>query len=235
MSFATQYFTRFKCKSKIFSNNPCRDTGIIVVIPCYDDSFIFQTLASLETAINPIAKLELIVVVNSSATTPNSIIEENRRIYKELDNKAKSNFYKTFQLLAVIVEDLPKKIAGVGYARKLGMDEAVRRFDYLGNSEGIIVSLDADSLVAEQYFVEIEKCFSENEKSSACVMQFKHDYNIDLYSSDVINACKLYEIYLRYFKLALKTTGFPYAFHTIGSCFAVKAKAYIKVGGMTRR
>ena len=34
---------------------------------------------------------------------------------------------------------------------------------------------------------------------------------------------------------ALRYTHFPYAFHTIGSCLAVRGSAYVKQGGMNRR
>jgi hypothetical protein len=47
MSFANKYFSRYKTYPKIFENNPCPQTGIIVIIPCYDDEFIFETLKSL--------------------------------------------------------------------------------------------------------------------------------------------------------------------------------------------
>ena len=134
--------------------------------------------------------------------------------------------------MPVIIENISKKIAGVGYARKTGMDEAVRRFAAINKPDGIIVSLDADSLVNKNYFVSIENNFRQNPKNEVFTFQFQHDFNPILYSKEEIEACKLYEIYLRYFRLALLSTAFPYCFHTIGSCFGVKASAYVKVGGM---
>lgn len=235
MNFATNYFKRFNSSPKIFPDNPRSNTGIIVVIPCYNDPFIFKTLESLDSAIVPKCKVEVIVIVNSSETTPLDIVEVNRNVYSELCSKENSNCFNSFKLYSHIIENVPKKIAGVGNARKLGMDEAVRRFDSIEARNGIIVSLDADTLVSQDYFVSIEKSMNSNLKAVGATFQFQHDFSSELYSEDEIYACRLYEIYLRYFRLALKGIGFPNSFHTIGSCFGVRAEAYTKVGGMSRR
>jgi hypothetical protein len=115
------------------------------------------------------------------------------------------------------------------------MDEALRRFEFLSKPRGLIVSLDADTLVAKNYLTEIESAFILNQSESGFTLQFKHDFNKEIYSTEVINACKLYETYLRYFRLSIEITGYPNSFHTIGSCFAVDAISYAKVGGMSRR
>jgi hypothetical protein len=235
MSFADNYFSRFKSLPKIFNNNPCPDTGIIVVIPCFDDEFIFQTLESLDNANPPKYKAEVIVILNSGENSPLKSVESNRSIFKKLQQKQNSSFYKNFNVLPYLIENTPKKIAGVGFARKTGMDEAVRRFNSIKKDYGIIVSLDADCKLDKNYFDEIFEYYKWNPNSGACTIQFKHDFNQNIYSEEVISACVLYEIYLRYFRLALKLCGFPYPLHTIGSCFSVKAESYIKAGGMSNR
>jgi hypothetical protein len=40
---------------------------------------------------------------------------------------------------------------------------------------------------------------------------------------------------MRYYIEGLRYAGFPYAFHTVGSCFGVTADTYCKQGGMNRR
>ncbi|MDL2262155.1 glycosyltransferase [Bacteroidales bacterium OttesenSCG-928-I21] len=209
--------------------------GFFVVIPCYDDEFIFNTLQSLEETRETESEVEVIVVVNSSENTPFHIVEKNRKIFDELEKKANSFYYKRFKLLPVNIENTVKKKGGVGHARKTGMDEAVRRFSAVSKPNGIIISLDADTLVGKNYFVEIENAFKKNPKINAFTFQFRHDFNEKIYSEEEIEACRLYETYLRYYRLSLKTTGFPYCFHTIGSCFAVTASAYTKVGGMPQK
>jgi hypothetical protein len=235
MTFAKNYFGRFKSGPKIFNIDPCPKTGIIVVIPCYNDIFIFETLKSLDSATPAEVKVEVIVIVNSGENTGDEIVTINRQIHQQLVLNKTADVYKTFDLLVHLAENVPTKVAGVGHARKTGMDEAVRRFNTIENADGIIVSLDADCLVSTNYFVSIEKYFRNNQKSGACTIQFRHDFDENKYDKDVISACQLYEIYLRYFRLSLSFSGFPYPLHTIGSCFCVKAESYIKAGGMSQR
>ena len=234
MSFADHYFVRYKALPPFFEDNPAQVVDIIVIIPCIDDEFIFQTLKSLDDA-NPVsAKIEVIVHVNSGEQTPHEIVERNKKILNELHHKAKEVFYKNFSLLPISTEGTVRKKAGVGFARKVAMDEAVRRFASVDKPEGLIVSLDADSLVAKDYFQVITEAMNHI-RANCLTFQFRHHYDTLVYPEDVINACMMYEIYLRYYRLALKMFEFPFAIHTIGSCFAVRAEAYIKLGGMPPR
>lgn len=235
MDFASNYFNRYPHREAFFNNMPDSQTGIIVVIPCYDDEFIFQTLQSLQGTEKTQSGIEVIVVVNSGMHTPRHIIEKNRKIFDTLQLQRKNKQYTRFNLLAILIEDVPKKQAGVGYARKTGMDETVRRFAARQQPRGIIASLDADCIVCKDYFVSLEKSFNENKKQGAFVLQFQHDFNDKIYTAEEINACRLYETYLRYFRLALKITGYPHCFHTVGSCFAVDVVSYTKAGGMSSR
>ena len=231
MSFAENYFSKYQTNKQILSKLEDYKVGIIVVIPCYDDEAVFLTLHSLQKAIKPKRKVEVIVIVNSSEITPKNIVEKNREIYDKLLILSEKQTFDKFNLLPILVENIKKKKAGVGNARKTGMDEAVRRFNDIDGKKGIIVSLDSDCLVSENYFVEIENAFQKS-KYKAFTLGFKHNFDSNSFSKQEIDACRLYEIYLRYFRLALHFTGFPHAIHTIGSCFALTAQTYCKVGGM---
>lgn len=234
MNFAEAYSRRYSVAQKIFDDDPRSDTGIIVVIPCYDDEFVFTTLSSLNSANSPQCHVEVIVVVNSAEDTPTPIVEKNRRIYARLMEKVGT--YCNFDLKPYLLENVIHKIAGVGNARKVGMDEAVWRFAHLENPNGIIVSLDADCLVDRDYFTLIYDKFHRGRKlPKACTFQFQHDFNEQIYEIGEIKACRRYELYLRYFRLAQKVAGVPNCLHTIGSCFAVTAEAYAAMGGMSRR
>ena len=227
------YFSRYKTLPPFFEEKPNKNVGIIVVIPCYDDDFVLQTLDNLNVADKPNCSVEVIVVVNSAENSDINIINKNRIIFNKLKNITKNNKY-FFNLLPILLENVPKKIAGVGNARKTGMDEAVARFLEIDNNNGVIASLDSDCLAAKNYFTAIEKYFINNSKSDCCTINFQHNFDNKLYWVQEISACKLYETYLRYFRLSLAATGFPYCFHTVGSCFAVKALCYTKLGGMAR-
>ncbi len=178
--------------------------------------------------------MEVIVVVNSADDTDVAVVEKNRRIYASLCEKKDS--YLNFALLPYIIEGVPHKIAGVGNARKVGMDEAVWRFATIENPRGVIVSLDADCLVSEDYFTEIySRFYCAKDHPNACTLQFRHNFDEKLYSGQEIVACRRYEMYLRYFRLAQKVAGIPQCLHTIGSCLAVTAETYARMGGMARR
>jgi len=234
MSFANHYFTRYKALPPFFEDKPDDAVEIIVIIPCLDDDFIFQTLASLDETHKVSAKIEVIVNVNSGVQTPPEIIERNKFIFKELNHKVQVKFYKNFRLLPILTEGTIRKKTGVGFARKVAMDEAVRRFASITKPDGLIVSLDADSLVSQDYFQEITEAMN-HVKANCFTFQFRHHYDTSVYSENEINACRMYEIYLRYYRLGLKMFDFPFAIHTIGSCFAIRAETYIKLGGMPPR
>lgn len=234
MDFAAYYFTRYTALPPFFQDEPDERLGMVVIIPCIDDAFIFNTLASLENAISVDATIEVIVNVNSGEQASTEIVERNRMIYDRLKQKATTGFYKNFHLLPILVEGIAKKKAGVGFARKTAMDEAVRRLSAVDNPDGLIISLDADTLVAKEYFQEIVR--AAKQRSASCfTFQFQHYFDTEAYPEVVINACRQYELYLRYYRLALKTFNFPFAIHTVGSCFAIRAGAYVKLGGMTPR
>ena len=235
MNFTANYFERYNSYSAFITENPNPDTNLIVVIPCYRDEFIFKTLDSLFANNITEVNVEIIVVVNFSVDDNENTKQLNRNIYNQLKDYKKTFIDSKIRIYPIIIEDVPKKHAGVGNARKAGMDEAARRFEKINNPFGIIVSLDADTLVHKDYLKETEKSFENNKNQGACLIQFEHDFDASVYEKEVITAAKYYELYLRYFRLALKLTGFPYPYHTIGSCFAVTAETYVKAGGMSRR
>jgi len=216
------------------SENPHPELRNIIVIPCYDEPDILKTLKSLVSCQKPQFPVEVIIVINSGENTPISIIEQNDKTKAEVIAWAENNKqYLDFHVIKL--ENIPRKIAGAGYARKVGMDEAVRRFTSINNSEGIITSLDADSFVAENYLVAIENLFTKNPKINACSVYFEHPLSGSEFPQIVYDKIAEYELYLRYYSLALKFSGFPYYYHTVGSAFAVKAKTYCKQGGMNKK
>jgi hypothetical protein len=134
----------------------------------------------------------------------------------------------------IFTDNLPDKDAGVGLARKIAMDEATRRFNSINNEKGIIVSFDADSQVAENYFVEIEKAFSDN-KTLGGAIYFEHPIEGNDFDQFIFERIIQYELYLRYYYQTLKFIEFPQIIHTVGSSFAVRADAYCKIGGMNKK
>ena len=206
--------------------------GMVVVIPCYDEPNLFNTLDSIQLCTpthNPVAVL---VVINSSEITDEKIILHNRNTFNELLDYAKE--YNTLELSfhGLLCENLPKKHAGVGLARKIGMEWAIRGFMKCNNKDGVIISLDADCTVSENYLLSIENQFL-TVRTNCCVINFTHRVISNIGS--LTNAIVQYEQYIWYFRDALNFIGFPYYYHTIGSAFAVSADAYVRVGGIGRQ
>lgn len=175
------------------------------------------------------------MVVNSGEHTHNEIIEKNRNTFVEIQDWISENSGQSLKFHAFNVENMPHKYAGVGLARKIGMDEAYARLLKTGNEKGLIAGFDADALCAKNYFTEIEKHFDENFKTNGASIHFEHPLEGNEYSTQVYENIVLYELYLRYFKQALRFSGHPFAYHTIGSSFAVRAETYAKQGGMNRK
>lgn len=206
--------------------------GMVVVIPCFDEPDVITTLNSLLDCDATKQPVGVLVVVNASELTDESIVERNRETYNEIVAFAEENNELQLSFHALLCEDMPRKHAGVGLARKIGMEWAVRGFLQSGNRDGVIVSLDADCTVSLNYLQLIEHQFSTY-SPNCCVLNFKHrvkDGNLALQ-----NAIDQYEAYMWYFRNALKLIDFPYYYHTIGSAFAVAADAYVRVGGIGRQ
>lgn len=207
--------------------------SLIVVIPCYDEAYVKDTLLSLRSADRRGLNVEVIVVVNSGELAPQAIVDFNKQTYDELLQL--SNQWSDIRLTPVLLEGVKKKHAGVGYARQVGMDLAITRFSANGTYDGVIISLDADTLVDVNYFTEINKCFLGTPHLYGVIIRFEHLLSGEECSPEVYEAIVAYELHLRYLNLAKKYSGFPYVCHTVGSAFAVSAQAYVKHGGMNRR
>ena len=127
--------------------------------------------------------------------------------------------------------ELPDKDAGVGLARKIGMDIALKYFDYSNESENILICLDADCTVESNYLSSVVNTFNRQNIHAAYV-----SYEHKLPASEKEKyAIVCYEIFLRYFLLGLKYANSPFAFPSIGSTMVCDTQSYCKVGGMNKR
>ena len=219
---------------KIFEQ-PENDLGIVIVIPAFLEPDLLKSLNALRNCISPDCAVEIIIVINQSV----DIEESSSEITKELITKTSDwiceNSKNRLRYYLISACDLPSKIAGVGLARKIGMDEAVRRFEISGNSEGVICCFDADSSCDDNYFIAIEDHFRRNSKSTGCSIYFEHPLSGNEFSTSVYEGIMNYELHLRYYISGLQFAGHPFAYHTIGSSMAVRADIYQKQGGMNKR
>ena len=205
-----------------------------VVIPCFNEAELLETLQSLAKCDSIGIGVEIIVVINHSLNADNDIVESSRLTF--IESKQWGSTFSTSEIRfhIVYVSDLDPKHAGVGLARKIGMDEAVRRLESIGNPNGIIVCLDADSLVDKNYLTAVWKHFIANPNIPGCSIYFEHPYSGN-FDKAIYEGIVAYELHLRCYINGLRYAKSPHAFHTIGSCMAVKSNVYQKQGGMNKR
>ena len=220
---------------------------LIIVVPAIKElenikRLLFSLLENDNTYFD---KTLVVFVINSIVDSPKEITDENEltlQLLKSIINKEKlsdnelnkvSDSWLNIGLVDISTcgKQMPLKDGGVGLARKIGLDLALESFDYNELSKNILVCLDADCTVENNYITEIYNYFNNNSCSAAYV-QFEH-----LLENDKENnlAIICYEIFLRYYVLGLRIAKSTYASHTIGSTMACDAESYTKIQGMNKK
>ena len=195
-------------------------TTIIVVIPCYNESNLVKSLQSLYDCEPTQTNVEVITVINSSEADSKEVLEQNQYSLNEALAWSSTHQRDKIHFSFIEATGLPKKDAGVGLARKIGMDEAYNRLA---------------ATCAKNYLSAIESHFNQHPKSVGCSIYFEHPIDGNEFSQRIYDGIIQYELHLRYYKEALHYVGLPYAFHTVGSSMAVRAAIYHKQGGMNKR
>jgi len=236
MAFANQYLQKYAYKHDFNLNDVPENLEACVVIPSYEEPDILPTLISVyKAALYTKKVITVLIVINAPDDAPDSTLETNRLTYfqiTEFNSLYKADHLSVYALKPPLLE---KKFAGAGYARKIGMDAAVECFNAINQPNGLIINLDADSLVEENYFTAIFNHFQQNRHQVAANIYFEHPLQGTDFSLEQYQLMYKYELHLRYYSQMLKYCGFPFFFHTLGSAFVVKAMAYVKQNGMNRR
>ena len=227
----------------------------IVVIPAYaEKDLLFTTLASI--ADNPHTLLEtslILCVVNHKAAAPDDDKENNAQTLQILNALIHQKPFSPFncngdvrKALQRVAEsplrlgsmdasspglEIPPHLGGVGMARKIGMDMALRLLGNSVNPPRLVLSLDADTVVEPNYLTAVRNAFISG-KAQTGIVAYAHQMPAD--DLERIAICS-YEIFLRYWVLGLQYAQSPYAFHSIGSTIVSTADSYLAVRGMNRR
>ena len=204
----------------------------IIVVPAIAES---QNLPNLIKSLEKNDRLEqhntlLLIVVNNSVSSSEEVKNDNQKTLAYL-RKIKSKVNISFIDACSNGKEMGDKNGGVGLARKIGMDLALNKFDYLSINKNIILCTDADCLVNSDYLSEISQEFNRN-NFEAAVVNFAHDISG---RDEETKAIICYEIFLRYYVLGLSFAKSDYAFHAIGSTMLCTPEAYVKVEGMNKR
>ena len=227
------YRTRFGLGPPLVATPPRPNLGVVVVVPCHDEASAETPLRALGACRVPDdSAVEVVAVVNGTSEDPPETTGRDRALAWVLGGRGPlANGVAVHSVAAL---DLSPQRAGVGLARKLGMDEALYRLSAAGALDGVIASFDADCACDPDYLVALHGAFTRATRLAAAAVRFEHP--IDRISDALRRrAIARYELGLRCYVDGLRRARYPNAFHTVGSAMAVRARDYAAVGGMNRR
>ncbi len=210
----------------------------VVVIPAMaENSYLFDTLESLATNRGGIVARTLAVcVVNNRrpGVAAGAVLAENAATLERLEQIVREDAYAPLRVGYIDASspgcELPES-DGVGLARKIGMDRALRVLCECDSSCPVLLSLDADTRVAPNYLEAVHEHFAE-ERTGGAVVAYAHRFDG---SPREVAGVIVYELFLRYHSLGLAYAGSPYALYGIGSTITCTGGAYAAVSGMNRR
>lgn len=225
----------FEIQEHLLSEGPFED---VVVIPALDEEAslpgLLSSLKCSAASVSSKFPALLILVLNSSVESSTAEqTQANERVLRSMEPgslKIGPHLYFARGPLKILVLNrtsegyqLPAQ-GGVGLARKIGCDLALWLWHQKSLIQNRIFSTDADAELPENYFLDGPQFKSTD---SAAIFDFHHHPQHPAISA--------YENYLRYYVNGLKAAGSPYAFHSIGSCFAFSPRAYAAVRGFPKK
>ena len=237
MGFAEKYLAKQSFRTILISRAPENSELLkyIVIIPAYSEPEIQNTLQSILNTHPVMDCIEVYMLINYPEHCSDEIKAQNNAHFESLSDWSIKNSTTKIHFNPLLAKNLPGKHAGAGLARKLLMDWACKRFEEVNMPDGIIFSLDADTIVPKNYFTSIEECKQSDKKASCYLFNFAHPTTGNEFTPAVYDAITQYELHLRYYRYMLRQIGFPYFQYTVGSCFAIEALTYVKAGGMNKR
>lgn len=192
----------------------------VVAIPCCNEfDTLPETIKSLEQT-GPLHK-EVLVVVNV-----------NQRASMDNHNNLKTlNWLHEFET-SLPVAWLDHVTDGKSYPEKFGVGLARHQCCTVGMSfvdeTAPIISLDADSPVAPDYFDAIFDYVARNPDFQAGHVNFRHRH---CGTAEEKNAIEVYERHLKRHRQKLEDVKSPHAWFAIGSTIVCTKRAYVRSGG----
>ena len=172
-----------------------------------------------------LANCLVILIINNSNNDSKKIIKNNKETLEYLDTTT-FDFELRYVDASTGNNSLPEKKSGVGLARKIGADLAIK----YSNPLSIICYTDADVIISSNYLKIISDYYNQS-KCGCAIVGFRHQKNEN---STINRRIKDYEKFLLKTADDLKNAGSPYGYVTLGSCMTCTAYAYISVGGMNK-
>ena len=225
-----------------FSQNNFSEIAICIPV-CNEYPTFMNTLKSISISCAVAnTKVHVVCCVNNKINSNEKVLENNFRMIYELNRikKSENGDSENQSLLQISVLDFTKENAftekqGVGWARKIAMDYA------LVNGAKVLASLDADTLVDENYILQL-KYFLE-QKMNCTTMNFFHkrietfsDDNNENQNSIQLNlAIQHYEDYIKNHSKKLAECGTPFCYSALGCIIVCSDKMYCECGGMKNK
>ena len=209
----------------------------VLVVPAYDEA---PELLSTFSRLKAPGKVLVILVLNRPDSNPdpqcNAALREaiGKLDHSDQHTNGKLHLYRIGDCADLFCYDHEQLVGatpaaqGVGLARKIGCDIALLWQSQGAISSEWICSTDADALLPADYFSRLEKI----EDSVAAAYPFAH---MPSNAENINQATALYEVRLHQYVLGLRYAKSPYAYHTLGSCIAVKGQHYCEVRGYPKR
>lgn len=197
-----------------------------ICMPCFREDMLPETLASLAGNQSDFQNLTVWVHLNQAEGDTQA---ETFHIQQKAWLQSQDWPFE----LNVLHTALPPKKAGVGLARKIAMDSALHASFKKGYCNTLLIALDGDCTVSEQYLEAIRNHAAHHPKSPAFSVQFEHP--LDGLDDKTKRGIVSYETHLRLYRYGLERIGHPYAYHTVGSAMVARGDAYAKQGGMNTK
>ncbi|MDX1696362.1 MAG: hypothetical protein R3208_21530 [Ketobacteraceae bacterium] len=213
-----------------------------VVIPAFDESPGFlERLAQLSVSQRSL----VIVVINAPRYATSSAIRNTQQLIQHINQHAGienvsegvtfGQLNSGLDLLSLdITAERPRWLkplqSGVGFARKVGMDTAVSLWQQGHLANPWVLSTDADVCWPADYLACVSAPATE---PGAVVLNFRHQRSCT--DKSLSAAAALYDMSLRYYVLALRWAGSPWAYHTVGSTLGIHCESYCDVRGFPVR
>ncbi len=229
------YLERYGHPEQFIQTPPSQNLKLVVTVPCYNEPDLITSLSSLADCDQTGDDVEVVVMVNQPVDCNKEVRKNNDRTVSQFHEWNQEQHLNWIRFRLAVATDIPKRRAGVGHARKMAMDEAVRRLLWAQRPDtGVIVGFDADCLCDKNYLRAVEDHFLANPTTDGCSIYFEHTLE-GPFDKKIYQGITRYELHLRYLVNALRFSGLPFAFHTLGSAMAVRCSVYQSQGGMNRR
>ena len=222
MNTINKYLDRYAEPESNLIRSPVQPIQYVLVIPAFKES-----LSQLEQVWSKLTNLIVILVVNSAdASEPvtGKLLDDIEANWRQIQSSQNCTWYQSQQQVILVVDRYTNPIPprqGVGKARKIGADIALRLINNGDVLTPWIMSTDADAILPGDYFN------AATDELAFLLYPFLHDLPDE--------AAALYEFSLLWYAYGLKFAGSNYAYPTVGSTIACQANAYAQVRGFPQR